>query len=500
MNFFQQKRAAPGQRARQIQSAWALRALIVGAVLAGMVLVGVVLAPKPKPPAIAIDANPHLSHQYSMGTEAKQWEAAVKATDAAFSVYLKRDQVHPDIQAITREFAQIRNEADLLQVFQMLTTASQDSYIGLMTNEEYQDRIARLGGAKIGIDMEVSWDAGNKLIKISRVGPAVEKEGARVGDVVLTVEGEELPNDPAQGPQIQQAINKILQRPMLHSRLNFGVRRGKDALNLRLSSTVIARVAPFAVEEMVHPLTNKKMAGVKTITFHHLRSATVLADLYQELHMMQEAKVRGIAIDLRELFEGDTETAVRIAAMFLQRGVLSRVIQTTPEGTLLVKTYEIVDGRVQVKTQGPYLVGADGKVSEKAEAPDKVEVTDWPANVFQGQTVAVFGRNTSGCGEVIAAAFSHSWRTDKTRGETVAKFYSWGKGTQVTYFPVGHKYWLRLSTAFVLQPDGREIEGQVGPGPNVACPTNQDEWWVTRHTLFVRMSVVPRPVWPKELN
>jgi C-terminal processing protease CtpA/Prc len=208
--------------------------------------------------------------------------------------------------------------------------------------------------------------------------------------------------------------------------------------------------------------------------------------------------VRGIVVDLREVGEGDTETAVRIAAMFLQDGPLGSFISTTPEGALVMRSYEIAKGKVQVKIDGPFAVGEDGKIAGKPAKPQVIEVKDWPCNVFRGQVSAVQANSTLGGGEVIASAFSHSWLRDETRTQTVAKQYTRGKGTAQSYFQVGAKYWLRVSTSFAVQPDGSPIEGEIGPAPNVGVPPDQDEHWYARFTLFKRMSVLPLSDYPAD--
>lgn len=499
MSLFKPKPSATGHRARQIESAWALRALIVGALLAGVaVALSVWLCPAPKAPPRPITGSPRASNEFSPGVDPKQLEAAIKATATAFNVYLKRDRVEADVLAVTREFASINSEGDLLQAFNMLATASGDQYMGVLTNAEYIDQTARAGGAQIGIDVNIVYDSSAKIYKFDRVGPEAERQGLKVGDVILEIAGLKVPTDAPNPFQIPAAIASIMRNGLLNSNVDIVVRRDKTELNLSLTRRVASRTPAFTVGDMMHPLSNKPISDMQALTLNHLRSKSLMTDLYVQLKTFQEANVRGIVVDLRNVGEGDPETAVRIAAMFLDKGPVASFIRTTPEGGLVIHRYEIVNGQVQLKIQGPYVVQANGKLSEKPSAPDKVELLDWPCDVYKGQVVAVLGRQTSGCGEAIAAAFSHTWRKDKSRTQTVAKFYTAGKGTAQTYFPIGENYWLRLSTAFCLQPDGSVIEGELGPGPNVACPQDQDEHWFARYTLFVRSSVLPPSEFPAE--
>ena len=487
----------PGERARRIQSAWALRALIVGAILAALVvaLTLSLAAPRRDPPVRS--APDRTTQAFSLGTDGAELQATVKAAAAAFNTYIKRDRKGGDILAVANEFANINTEADLLQTFRMLATASGDDYFGLLTNAQYLDRLARMGGGNIGVDVDITFDWSAKKYLLSRVGPTAEAQGLKQGDEIVEILGMKIPKDSNQW-QIAQQVGLLMQQGLLNSKLEVVVLRDDKEVRLPLTRLVTSRAPAFEVAPMVHPLSNERMLDAKSLTFHHLRSETLLTDLYQQLRTLQDKGVRGIMVDLRQVGEGDTETAVRVAAMFLQDGPLGSFIQTTPEGALVMTTYEIAKGKVQVKTDGPFAVGPHGKIAENPTQPPRVEVKDWPCNVFRGQVTAVQANSTLGGGEVIAAAFGQSWLRDQTRTQTVAKQYTRGKGTAQTYFSISGKYWLRVSTSFAVQPDGSPIEGQIGPGPNVGCPQDEDEHWFARFTLFKRMSVMPHSDYPAD--
>lgn len=495
--MFFMHRYIPGERAQYIQSGWALRALIVGVVQATIViaiLLAVLPEPKPerKPDPVT---RPSITQSYSLGVDARELETTIKAAHAAFNVYLKRDRAGRHIDGIANEFARVNSEADLLQVFKLLATTSGDDYIGIFTAEQYRDRMARLSGATVGVDATVTWDFRTSKYTLSRVGPSAEKQGLRQGDEIVEIMGLKIPKENPY--QIAQAVEQMMANGLLDSDFEVVVIRDGKEIRIPLKRTVTSRAVAFEIGECQHPLSGKPMPNARSLTFHHLRSDTLANDLYQQLKTMQDKGVEGLVVDLREIGDATgNEVPMRIAAMFLQSGQLGCFITVTPEGTLEMKSYYIEAGKVHVKTQGPFAVDADGKLADKPSKPDVVEIKNWPCDVFRGQVTAIAGRQTHGGGEAIAAAFTQSWTRDKSRTQTVAKFYSNGKGTGQTYFPIGQNYWMRLSTSFSLQPDGSAIEGQVGPGPNVACPQNEDEHWFARHTLFVRMSTLVPPEFP----
>lgn len=485
-----------GARARELQSAWAVRAFIVAGVLSAAAVTAIsLLLPESKPASVTVISR--TGREFSPTMNRQQLLDAVKASEAAFRVYLKRDRVLGDFEAIAREFEDIKSDSDLVQLLTMLASAAGDDYFAVLTNQQYEHLSAVSSGGKIAVDFDFSYEWQKNAWEVSKVGPTAEAAGLKKGDQLHSINGYlAIPSDDFNQRNALERQMKMRMLGLINTPVEVVVRRDGQLNTVRLKVQVVSRSDAFSVDDMEHPLDRGKVKDFKTITFNHLRSATILTDLHQQLRSWQATGVRGIAIDLRNLSEGEGEKAVRVAAMFREKGVLSRLIETTPDGDLVMKTWEIVDRAVRLTTKGPFKVGADGTVVMPPSAPEMVQVKDWPTNVYRGPVVALFGRQTSGVGELIASALKESWRVEK-RGMTVAKFYSWGKGTSQTYFPIGNGYWLALSTAFYLQPDGSSIEGRVGPAPNVACPSNQtDEWWFTRYTLVDRLNVVPRPEWP----
>lgn len=491
-------RRKPGaSRARQIHDAWALRALTVAALLAIVVTSAVALLlalsrPQERTP---VPADVRTSNQFSLGVRKDELVKGVRAAHAAFKLYLKRDLVEKQLGALEAEFKEVESEGDLIQALSMLTAASGDRYFGLLTSTQYAHLSALQDGASIGVDATFDFEFASASWTVRSVGPTAEEEGLRVGDEIISVERLEMPGHA--DPEAAQVARQIMDGGgLLGSKVSIVVERGGSRVLLQLTREVTAYAPPFVVANMTHPLDNVEVQDLKTITFTHLRGPTLLGDLHHELLIMQASNVRGVAIDLRLLREGDGETAVRVAAMFLEKGVVARLIETTPEGGLIMKTYEIVDGRLHVHRRGPFMVREDGTLDTAPAEPDRNEVTDWPVNVYRGVVVALTGRETSGAGEVVMAAFSSSYTKDKSRAQTTAKFYSQGKGTRQTYFVLNDRYVLRLSTGFYLSPEGSAIEGELGPAPNVPSNPNVDEWWFARNLVVERLNVVPLPEWP----
>lgn len=496
MNDNRKGAAGTGARARELASVWVMRSLAIAFSLAVALVVLVALTlPGDRKPQESVQPK-RTSRELSQNMNRKQLLDAIKASEAAFKLYIKNDRMFGDFKLIAREFETMSSDSDLLLFLETLGSAAGDDYFTVMTTQRYEHITALQAGAKVGVDFDFTWDSQKTAWRITKVGPVAEAAGLRKDDHIHSINGEvAVPTDDSDMRSINEEKLKAAVRGLLNSQIEVVVKRGEKLAICRLRVGVLSVTEPFKFEVMEHPFDKDRKKEFRAITFNHLHSPSVVTEFYLQLKQCQDENVKGIAIDLRALWNGDGETATRIAAMFRGKGVVSRVIATTPDGHLLMKTYEIIDGKLHLKTQGPFQVGENGKLVTTPLSKDTDEVKDWPVDVYKGPVVAVVGRDTSGVGELIATSFKESWNVEK-RGYVVSKVYTWGKGTGQTIFPIGEGYVLVLSTSFYLQPDGQPIEGRLGPGPNGACPQKTDEWWFARYTLIERLNVVPRPEWP----
>ena len=491
------------RQARQIENAWSQRALQLAVLLSACLLVSLLVAQRGEPEAAT--ALPQASRQFSPNLSHDELLNTIKASLGAYKHYIQYDRVASDLDALDVQFANITSEGELVQVFRHLAQKSSDDWFRLLNDEQYQDLTARRGGAEIGIEMVVTFNAAQNGWRVDSAGTQAISEGVAVGDIVTAVQGSEIPSDPALRQQITEGFKRLLANGLLHSTLSLSVLRDGKPQNVYLTYSVRSWKPAFTIADFKSPIEGPQK-DVQEITFQHLEGATMVADLYRTLSVMSPT-VRGVLVDLRNLQSGDPDRAVQVAAMFLESGALSHRIDTTGDGKLLMKSYVIEGGKVHRRTWGPYAVEPNGAIDpaiarRDPTRPDKEEVLDWPTNVLRVPVLALTGRDTSGAGELIAAAFTHNWNVGDKRAMTMGALRTRGVGAGRTYFPVG-PYWCRVATSCYLQPDGTVFEQKtktgltVGPQPNKGLDTEGDELEPARFEMVNMLNVVPLPEIPK---
>lgn len=478
-------------KALRLRKERTLAASALASALSVVVLVLWSVLPKDQPRMAETSAG----SQYSLTSE--DLNSQFKAGLAAFRQYLKRDRTESELTAVGAQFSDLTSEGELVEALRQLFLAGKDDYGEILTDAAYQHRMMEQSGYSIGVDMEVGFDVKSNGVRVTKCGESVTAFGIKSGDEVTAVDGRDLTafgtTDAGALTELVQELNERLKNRLLHSTVPVRFRHDGKLMEASLPRiALLPRAKAYSVSDMLHPETNKRVSDLKEVAITNLRHETIVSDLFRELTLMQEAKVQGLILDIRSLSEGDGATAARIAALFLEKGVIGRWIETKPDGTLVMRTYEIDGGRVHLRTKGPYKVTPGGSLDFNAMEPDKDETLDWQTNVFKGVVIVLVGHHTSGAGEVLAFALKHSSDTTK-RAQVLAKFVPAGKGADQTYSPVG-KYWIKLSTKIYLQPDGRDIKGQEGYSVGIAH--HADEFNSARLAVVAALQVVPAPDYP----
>lgn len=488
------RNAGEGIRSRQYRRMQLLRGFVCAvlvAVVFGAILSAVLLTGSRKERITLNDwANTRaFSGKYSHA----ELRDAYKASHAAYKHYVRRDQMPIDHSKIDKAFDKVRNEADLVAVLNELNTMSGDPYVRLWSQNEYDHFFAVVNGMQVGVELGFNFDWQNNRWVVQYCPPesSAARAGIQVGDELISLDADSV-HVFGQGWQAGQLIEAKLNNGLLGSTINVVVRRDGEFITADVER-IATRGFPALDSNMFwSPFQSRQVENARVIRFISLFHVEAISSLQAELEAANRNKVDGLVLDLTEGFGGDQENGMRIAAMFLEKGVIAHRISVTAEGSLLMHTWEVKDGKVWLHTKGPYSV-TDGKVGEFPKEQPKSEQLDWPCGVFKGQVVISVSDMTRGAAEVIVAALI----SDKSRCEVVGSSWTGGKGCGLSHYMLGSGYVLRLSTSFFLKPDGKPIEG-VGIEPTIGVNPNMDPTSVATMVLANRLQVVPKPVLPDE--
>ena len=161
---------------------------------------------------------------------------------------------------------------------------------------------------------------------------------------------------------------------------------------------------------------------------------------------IQGSALQGVVLDLRDVQGETAEDAARIAALFIDKGVIMQQIRAWHSNYILT-TYSVRDGHLWADTKD-----ATGALSS-------IQLSG-AVGVFKGEVVVLANDSMSGAAELVTAALQHN-----KRGFVVGNG-SAGKGTGQTYYDVGSETRLALTTAQYVFPDGTKLDGVgIRPGP-----------------------------------
>lgn len=492
--------------ARRFRLRQNLRALLlVLPVAAGIIaLIAVFLAGSSKPDVPLNNWNK--TPAFSGVHDTKQIMEVLKASRAAFNEYIKRDVVAKRLDLVAKLFDGARSEADLRYALAELVRASGDKYAEVLTINEYQDRLARMEGKTIGIDLDFDNRWGSKDWTISRCPPEGDAyaQGLREGDVLFSIDETHVDQlGLGNSWQGRQRLKQILDGGLLGSTVKIICRRDDVFVEAYVQRVVVATWQSQPSFNASTPWgRGGQMEDSRVISIASMWNPDTLPGVTEALKQYESEQVRGLILDLQQVNGCEPETAIRMAALFMDKGVITHEIRVLPTGELIMKTWEAVNGKVKLTTKGPFAVKADGSIESKAKEAPKEEMLDWESNVFTGTVVVVMSDETSGGGEVISAALM----SDIKKHVVTSAYLTAGKGTYQAYYPVGPDYVIAISTGFFLRPDGQSIEkGADGKGGRImpnAIPRgiqsdSQIMQWA-QQLLEERLRVIPLPDLPPE--
>ncbi|HEX7968289.1 MAG TPA: S41 family peptidase [Stellaceae bacterium] len=294
-----------------------------------------------------------------------------------------------------------------------------DPHSDYMDEDEYREMLADSHGEFAGIGTELTRDESHpKIISPIDDTPAA-RAGLKPGDVILRIDGH-----PTEGMSLKEAVDQLRGPSGTKVRVTI-MRLGQRPFDVTLTRALIRVVS---VKSHLEP---GRIAYLRVTTFAEKTQSEFLDALD---HLKREAggRLDGVVLDLRNDPGGLLDTAVRVAANFL-------------------------DGGTIVSTHGRN----SGEDETYAAQPDGDRVRGVPVIVL------VNGASAS-ASEIVAGALQDRHRA------TVLGTRSFGKGSVQTIIPLDGHGALRLTTARYYTPSGRSIQGE-GITPDVVVLPPRDQ-------------------------
>ena len=282
-----------------------------------------------------------------------------------------------------------------------------DPHSSFLNEDDFKDMTEQTSGAFGGLGIEVTMDNGAiKVISPIDDTPAF-KAGIEPGDLITHIDDEQV-----QGLTLQEAVKKMKGTPGSKVKLKV-FREGKEPFDLTLTRAIIK----------VDAVKSKLKADG---TVGYIRLSTFNENSYNELKKvvdkMNNDKIIGYVLDLRNNTGGLLDQAVKVSDAFLEEGEIVSIMSRQENGN-----------RVFFASEGDIL---DNK-----------------------PLVVIINGASASASEIVAGALQ-----DHRRAVLIGT-KSYGKGSVQTLIPMADTA-LKITTARYYTPSGRSIQAE-GITPDV---------------------------------
>jgi carboxyl-terminal processing protease len=290
-----------------------------------------------------------------------------------------------------------------------------DPYSSYLGPDEFADLERRLGGALVGIGVQLKEADGRFLVEAPLPGSPAQKAGLRPGDEILEVDGR-----PIRGLKTGDVVARVVGPEGTVVKLAIARPDGKEETveitRRPIKVPTVAGVRPADSGRgawMVDP--ERKIGYARIAQF----SPTTPDELKDAIRSMQDEGMKAMILDLRTCPGGILSSAIEAANLFLRGGTI-----------------------VSIR-------GRDGALTT-AEADPAKALGDFPL-------VVLVNEQTASAAEVVSGALQARNRA------VVVGARTFGKGSiQAIVKLEGGGGAIKLTTAYYTLPDGRNID--KGPG------------------------------------
>ena len=310
--------------------------------------------------------------------------------------YKKTEQLYGTIE--NKYYKTIEDEYLLEGIYKGLFYGLKDPYSEYLTSEEYKELMADTMGEFEGIGVIITGDGNGNIIVVNTIeGTPAEQAGLKTGDVITMVD-----NEPYSGAQLSKAAS---------------VMRGEKGTKVTVTywrkgvvKDVVLTRAKIVDQSVYSKILDDNIGYIRITQFEKNTDK----DFKTALNQLEESKVKGIIIDIRNNGGGIIDSGIKIADILLGEGTITYLENNKKE-----RTYYNSD---KAATTTPYLL--------------------------------LINEGTASTSEILAAAVQDN------KGGMVIGTKSFGKGIvqSVEMLPDGDA--IKLTVMQYYSPKGKTIDGK----------------------------------------
>jgi len=298
-----------------------------------------------------------------------------------------------------------------------MINATGDSYTRFFTRDDFDGAMSHLQVSFYGIGAEVTTINGAATIVTPMPGSPAEAAGVLPGDVVLSVDGEDV-----RDYNLNEVISRI--RGEYGTEVTLGIlRSGSDFVDIVVTR---GRIVNETVTTEILELDGQNIGLLRVSTF----GAATLQDFRTGIGELESAGIDGLIIDLRNNSGGYLNAVVGMISYLLPSGV---------------PVTSVVD--------------RDGNATVHATRGASRNRLDVPI-------VTLINGGSASASEIFAAAMIESG------GFEVVGTTSFGKGSVQTSRPVSEDGVLQLTIQAFFSPNGNQIDG-IGVEPTIYVDSSE---------------------------
>jgi carboxyl-terminal processing protease len=313
------------------------------------------------------------------------------------------------LERVKRDYVEPIDDAELLESAIRGMVSDLDPHSQYLDAREYRDIRISTTGSYTGIGIEIDEVGGNVMIVTPIAGSPAARSGLRSGDQIIAVDGISV-----EAAHLQDTIGRL--RGYAGSKVTVTVLRDDEAIDYGLRRQIIRMVS-------VHKEFLSPSFGYVRVSQFSENTARELSRAVDDLQDANDGMLQGLVLDLRNNPGGVLDSAVDVADLFLNSGVIVTA-----------------DGRT-----------VDSRFTRSAHRGD----------ILDGATMVVLvNKGSASASEIVAGALQ-----DHDRALIVGT-ESFGKGLVQTVVPLSKGRAIKLTTSRYYTPSGDSIH-DVGVQPDV---------------------------------